>query len=225
MVASMISRLTASLIVLLLTVSLCCVEITIVSTATGRPFSYTTETCDLPSGRNHGSVPSFRRSASARVRRCASVIGSGIKLIGFVAGKAEHHSLVAGSAGIDAHRDVLRLLVDRRHHRAGVCVETVSGFGIPNPRNRLAHECREVHVRLGRDLSEDRRQAGGHHRLACHARCGIFCEQRVDDCIGDLVGYLVRMAFGDGFGREEMATQHGWAGLEEGVAVERSDQC
>ena len=31
--------------------ALCCVEMTTVSTRTGRPLSYSIETCDLPSGR------------------------------------------------------------------------------------------------------------------------------------------------------------------------------
>ena len=40
--------------------------------------SYSTVTCDFPSGRSQGSVPSLRTSARRRVRLCASTIGSGI---------------------------------------------------------------------------------------------------------------------------------------------------
>jgi hypothetical protein len=49
----------------------------------------------------------------------------GHQLRRFVAGVAEHHTLVAGAACVDALGDVARLLVDRRNHRAGVRVEAV----------------------------------------------------------------------------------------------------
>ena len=77
-VASMMSATIALWIFALLTSSACWVLMTTVSTATGSLSSYTTVTCDLPSGRSHLSERSLRRSARARVRRCASMIGIGI---------------------------------------------------------------------------------------------------------------------------------------------------
>ena len=44
--------------------------------------------------------------------------------------EAEHHALVAGAAGVDAHRDVGRLSLNRDKHAAGVAVETEVGVGV-----------------------------------------------------------------------------------------------
>ena len=56
----------------------CCVEITTVSMRFGLPRSYSTVTCDFPSGRRYGSAPLFRTAASCRHNRCASAIVSGM---------------------------------------------------------------------------------------------------------------------------------------------------
>jgi hypothetical protein len=58
------------------------------------------------------------------------------QLVGLVGGVAEHHALVAGTAGIDAHRDVARLAVDRAHHGAGLTVEAEAGIGVADARDR-----------------------------------------------------------------------------------------
>jgi hypothetical protein len=63
--------------------SACWVETTTVRTATGRSFSYSTDTWDFPSGRSHsirgwpGSP--LRTAASRSTIRCASMMGSGIR--------------------------------------------------------------------------------------------------------------------------------------------------
>ncbi len=54
------------------------VEMTTASIRFGLPWSYSTVTCDLPSGRSQGRVPSLRASASRRVSLCASEMVSGI---------------------------------------------------------------------------------------------------------------------------------------------------
>ncbi len=58
--------------------SSCWVEITTASMRTGLWPSYSTVTCDLPSGRRYLIAPLLRLAASRRVRSWASVIGSGI---------------------------------------------------------------------------------------------------------------------------------------------------
>ncbi len=50
------------------TLSLCCVEITTQSTRAGRPSTYSTVTCDLPSGRRKSTMPFLRTSASLCVK-------------------------------------------------------------------------------------------------------------------------------------------------------------
>ena len=58
----------------------------------------------------------------------------GHQLRRFIAGIAEHHSLVAGAAGVDAHGDVAGLFVDGGDHGAGVGVEAVEGVVVADGR-------------------------------------------------------------------------------------------
>ena len=48
-------------------------------------------------------------------------------------------------------------------------------------------------------------EARGHERFAGDARALVLRQDRVEHGIGDLVGDLVRVAFGNGFGGEEIA--------------------
>jgi hypothetical protein len=63
--------------------SACWVETTTVRTPTGRSSSYSTDTCDLPSGRSQSMCgwpgKPFRTAASRSTIRWASMIGSGIR--------------------------------------------------------------------------------------------------------------------------------------------------
>ena len=56
---------------------------------------------------------------------------------------------------VDALRDVGRLLVDRRYHRARVAVEAVAGVVVADLVDRLADNFWHVYIRLGRDLTGD----------------------------------------------------------------------
>ena len=137
---------------------------------------------------------------------------------------AEHHPLVARADAVervvvaalrlerrvDALRDVGRLLVDRDEHAAGLGVESVLRTRVADLADALAHDARNVDVRLGRDLAADDDEAGGDERLAGDARLRILAQDCVEDGVRDLVGDLVRMPFGDGLGREgEGAGCHG----------------
>ena len=117
----------------------------------------------------------------------------------FVGGVAEHHSLVAGALfvgiAVDATRDVRRLAVDGRDHRAGAVVEAVVGVGVADPLDRAADDVRNVDVRRRGDLAGDHRHPGGHQRFARHAGVGVASQDRVENRIRDLVGNLVGVAF------------------------------
>ena len=107
------------------------------------------------------------------------------RLVGRV---AEHHPLVAGAdpvervvvarvvlhleGGVDALRDVGRLLVERDDDAAGLGVEAVLGARVADRGDPLAHEPRDVDVRLGRDLAGDDDEAGRDERLAGDAPVG-----------------------------------------------------
>ena len=103
------------------------------------------------------------------------------QLFGLVAGVAEHQALVAGAAGVDAHGDVGRLLVDRREHRAGVGVEAVLRAGVADVADRLAHDFLEVDDGVGRDFAGDDDEAGGDQRFAGDAALRVLREDGVED--------------------------------------------
>ncbi len=131
--------------------------------------------------------------------------------IGLVAGEAEHHPLIAGASGVDALRDVTRLAPDRIEYAARVGIESDAGLGISDALDRVAHDLAQVDPCRRRDLAEDRGEAGGDHRLACHARLRVLAQHLVEDRIGDGVRHLVGVTFSDGLGGEQVTFGHGSA--------------
>ncbi len=120
-----------------------------------------------------------------------------------VGGVAEHHALVAGAAGVDAHGDVAGLLVDGRDDGAGVGVEAVECVVIADCCDSSADQALEVDVSLGRDLAGNDDQAGAGQRLARHAAVRILRQAGIENGIRDLVGDLVGMALGHRLTGEE----------------------
>src|SRR3954468_5612389 len=114
---------------------------------------------------------------------------------GFGAGKAEHQALVAGAAGVDAHRDVGRLAMDRGDDPARVAVEPVLPVGVAGAADGLAHQLLHVDVGVGGDLARDEAEPGRDERLARHAAGRILGQDRVQDAVRNLIGDLVRMSF------------------------------
>jgi len=129
--------------------------------------------------------------------------GRGHQLGRLVGGVAEHHSLVAGSAGVDTLRDVGRLAVNGGDDGAGVGVEAFEGVVVPDLVDRVADQGLEVDVGLGSDLPGDDDQAGAGEGLAGNAAVGVDGQAGVEDGVGDLVGDLVRVTFGHGLTGEE----------------------
>ena len=81
------------------------------------------------------------------------------QLLGLTAREAEHHALVAGAqlievvggvllavleGVVDTARDVGRLLLDRRHHPAGLAVQPELGVRVADVGDRVAHDLRDV---------------------------------------------------------------------------------
>ena len=141
---------------------------------------------------------------------------------------AEHHSLVAGAdavervvvagvvldlvRGIDALRDVRRLLVDRDHDAARGRIEAPLGMRVTDLRDLPSHLGRDVDVRLGRNLAGDDDETGRDQRLTGDPAAGIVGEHGVEDGVGDLVGDLVGMSLRDRFGCEQEVARHGREG-------------
>ena len=105
------------------------------------------------------------------------------QLRGLVGGVAEHHALVARSAGIDTLSDVRRLLVDGGDDGAGVGVKTVRGVSVADLRNGGADEALEVDVGLGGDLTGDDDEAGAGEGLTGDAAHGVLGQAGVEDCV------------------------------------------
>src|SRR5690606_21924726 len=129
---------------------------------------------------------------------------------GFVGGVAEHQALVAGALllglpAVHALVDVRRLLADQVEHAAGGAVETDVGRVVANVQDHLAGRGFQVDPGRGGDLAGDDRHAGLDHGLAGHARALVLGQDGVQHGVGDLVGDLVRVAFGDRLGGEKRA--------------------
>ena len=134
--------------------------------------------------------------------------GRGHQLGSFVRGVAEHHALVAGAARVHALRDVARLLVDGRYHGAGVGVEAVESVVVADGGDDAANQTLEIDVGLGGDLAGNDHQSGGRQRLGGDAAVRVLLQAGIENGVGDLIGNLVGVAFGNGFrGKQETVAQ------------------
>ena len=109
---------------------------------------------------------------------------------------AEHHPLVAGAElvervvvtrvvlhlvrGVDALRDVRRLLVDRDDDAAGGRVEAPLGVRVADLLELRSRRSRDVDVRLRRDLAGDDDEPGRDQRLAGDPAVDVVPEDGVE---------------------------------------------
>ena len=125
---------------------------------------------------------------------------------GLVAGKAEHHALVAGAGHLGRWCPArcrgfwLSMLVMTP---AGIAVKAVLGAVVADVPDDLAGNAGDVHIAAGGDLAHDVDQAGGAGGLAGDASAGVLFQDGVQHRVGDLVTDLVGMPLGDGFGCEQ----------------------
>jgi hypothetical protein len=134
---------------------------------------------------------------------------------GLVAGVAEHQALVAGALffgilAVHAHVDIGRLLADHVQDAAGGSVEADVGGVVADVADDLAHQRFQVDPGAGGDLAGDDRHAGLDHRLAGHARALVLGQDRIEYRVRNLVGDLVGVAFGNGFGSEQIFGHRAW---------------
>ena len=70
--------------------------------------------------------------------------------------------------------------------------------------DHAAHEVFEIDPGFGGHFARDDRDTGLDQRLAGDARALVLREHGVEHRVGNLVGDLVRVSFGDGFGCEQV---------------------
>ncbi|MNV29696.1 hypothetical protein D3C71_1209300 [compost metagenome] len=138
---------------------------------------------------------------------------------GFVAGVAEHQALVASAlffqllgllaAAINAGSDVYRLLAQHVDDGAGVAVEADVRVVVADRVDDVAGQVFDVDPRRGGDFAGDDGRTGLDQGFAGHAGAFVLGQDCVQHRVGDLVGNLVRMAFGDRFGGEQVAGHRG----------------
>ena len=144
------------------------------------------------------------------------------QLRGLIAGIAEHHALVARAnevvlvsgavfrlkGFVHAHCNVRGLHVNGGQHRAGRTIEArirriVTDLFDDFTRNRI-----DVHIALGGNLAHHVHHTGRRRHFASYMRGRVFRHDVVENCIGNLVANLVRVAFGHGFRCKKMFVVH-----------------
>ncbi len=168
-------------------------------------------------GQNTG-LPHFGQSPRQFVR---IIDGHGHQGRRLVAGKAEHHPLVARADGLDlsvghaavfgfhrpvhAQRDVGALRGNGKLDGAGVAVETLVAAVETDIADHLAHQIIEVHKAGSRDLAHQHHKPGLGERLARHARARVLGKERVQHSVANLIAHLVGVAFRHRFTGEQKA--------------------
>ena len=143
-------------------------------------------------------LPGFRETLGQGVGRRD---GCRHQLRGVVAGKAEHHALVPRPALVHTLGDLVRLGVQCDH--AVVTVAVVSDL-----LHHIADKGRHIgKLGPGPDLAGHHQHPGRRQRLARHPSRRVPGQYCINDGVRYLVGDLVRMPFGDGFGGKEARAQ------------------
>ena len=98
---------------------------------------------------------------------------------------------------VDSLSDIGRLPADRDRHTAGPAIEPHVGRRVADRRDALANDGGDVDVAGGRDLTCDVHEPSGDKSLDRNAGVRVFCEERVQDAVADLVTDLVGMPLGN----------------------------
>ena len=135
------------------------------------------------------------------------------QLWSIVAGKTEHHALVAGAVVllgavgifclqtfVYAQRDVAGLLVDGGDDAAGIAVKAKFCAVIADVTDDLTGNLRDVHIAGGADFSHYHDHAGGNGGFTGYTSVWVLLQNRVEHCVGNLVTDFIGMSFGNRFG-------------------------
>src|SRR5262249_49938892 len=145
-------------------------------------------------GPDEGQLAAFAHAGVVLDQAVGQVDGQGHQGVGFLAGEAEHHALVAGPAGVHAGGDVGGLLVQVALDLAGVGGEADGGVHVADLADRVADQAVDggaAEVGGGGDLAGDDGQVGGDEGFAGNPAEGVGGQAVVQDGVADLVGHLV----------------------------------
>ena len=124
------------------------------------------------------------------------------ELFGFAAGISKHQTLVTGTTRIDAASDVSTLRVQSDLHFAGAAIEAFVGGVVANSDGGFSGDCLVVwgfHAFGQADLPSKNKDVGAAKGFASHAGVGVPLETCVQDRIGNGIGQLVGVSFGNRF--------------------------
>jgi len=166
-----------------------------------------------------GAQPQIAGFTDLRIaghQRVSDSDGQRHQLRGFIDGEPEHHALIARALGLVAFRarvhadgNIGGLLLERDQNAGGVAVKAVIGFGVADFVDGFADHIGDFDIPLRRDF------AGDHGKAACQQgfdrdpAFDILAQQLIENSVADLVGQLVRVAFGDRLGRKQFNFGHG----------------
>ncbi len=136
----------------------------------------------------------------------------GHQLRGLVDREPEHDPLVTCPLLVDPDGDVGTLTLDQHLDVDAVGVEGGVDTDVADLPDGVPSHLGVVDPGAGSGLPCHHHLVGGDQRFACHLPLGVLGEDGVEYCIGDGVGHLVGVPFGDGFGTEEPAASHGRRG-------------
>ena len=119
--------------------------------------------------------------------------GHGHKLGRFIAGKAEHHSLIARAEPVNTHGNIVRLLVESGDNRAGVAVKAVFGIIIADIIDNSPCDFGNINLRACGYFAHNHNHARCAAALAGNSAVRVFCKNCVKHGVGNLVTDFVGM--------------------------------
>ena len=134
------------------------------------------------------------------------------ELRGIVHREPEHHALVSCAQFVYAHGNVRRLFVNGRENGTVVGVKAIFGPVIADIADRIPDQLWNIDIGISGDLAGDYGHAGRDQRLAGNPPHRVLGHDCIQDRIGDLVGDLIRVAFGHRLGSKKMfLNAHGFS--------------
>ncbi len=134
--------------------------------------------------------------------------GHGHQLGRLVTGIAKHQSLIPGPLLvvfplIHSLLDVGGLLIDRGDHCAGLPIEPHGRVIVSNLFDGPPDDGRHMDVTGSGNFTRNDGHPRRDHGLAGHPGIWILSDNRIQDAIGNLIGHLIGMSFGDRFRSEQ----------------------